>query len=260
MAQSWSKQNDMKQTLKEKNEISHFDKHASEYDANYHYVEPFTKYKINKKFNDLVDFIKENHGKKSIKILEIGCGTGEYTKKVAERFPNSKIIALDISSEILKIGIKKCKSLKNTSFICESAYNTKLPDESCDMIIGYYILHHIDISKFVKEAKRVLKPGGTIFFCEPNILNPVVYIIKSTKWIKKIIGDSPDEWAINPLTVAEELKGFKVVKISTSEFVWPIKSVSLKVMVAIDKITAYFKMVPVLKFFGGSVELIFKKR
>lgn len=250
----------MKITTNEKNEKLHFDLHAKEYDANYHYVEPFTKYKIEKKFNNLVKFIKKNYGSKSIRILEIGCGTGEYTIKIAKKFTKSKIVALDISPKILKVAKNKCKDSKNISFICKSVYETKLKEKSFDIIVGYYILHHIDISKFVKEASRVLKSGGLVYLYEPNILNPIVYIIKSNKWLKTKLGDSPDEWAINPISVKKVFKGFEPLKISTSEYLWPIKWINVKYMIFIDKITTYFRFVPLLKYFGGSVELMFKKK
>lgn len=246
-------------TKKEINEKKHFDSHAGEYDRNYRYVEPFTKYKIEKKFNSLVKFIKSNYGNKPIKILEIGCGTGEYTKKIAKRFPKSKIVALDISPKILKIAKDKCKGLKNTSFVCKSAYQTKMKNETFDIIVGYYILHHIDLLKFAREAKRILKSGGLVYFYEPNILNPVVFLIKSNKWLKTRLGDSPDEWAVNPIKIGNDFRGFSPVLISTSEYLWPIRWIDSRYMIMLDKITSYFKYIPLLKYIGGSVELIFKK-
>lgn len=48
-------------------------------------------------------------------ILEIGCGTGEYTRLLSERFNNAEITALDISSEMVKIAKTKLAG-KNIRF------------------------------------------------------------------------------------------------------------------------------------------------
>lgn len=244
----------------EVHERRHFDRYASKYDSNYHYLEPFTQYKIAKKFRSFADFINISYKHKKIKILDIGCGTGEYTRKIAEEFPKNKVLGLDISPGILAIAKKKCVRLKNTSFVTRSAYDTKFPSGSIDVVAGYYVLHHLDPHKLAPELKRILKPGGKVYFYEPNILNPVVYFIKSNRTVKKALGDSPDEWAINPITIAKAFTGFKPVTITTSEFVWPINFIPLKLMIALDTLLSYFKHIPVLKYFGGSVEVVLRKK
>jgi len=251
----------MKKTFssREKNEKSHFDRHARDYDNNYRYFEPFTQYKINKKFEEFANFIKSKFGSNSITILEIGCGTGEYTVKIAKKFPKAKIIGLDISPEILEVAKEKCKNCKNVKFISQTAYDTQFAKNSFDVIVGFYILHHINIPKFSKEAFRILKPTGVMFFYEPNILNPIVYLIKSNKYVKEMIGDTPDEWAVNPFKVKGDFRDFKLIKISTSEFVLPIKLLPLKSMIALDLVLSYFKQVPIVKYLGGSVQVFLSK-
>src|SRR3990172_5570084 len=125
-------------------------------------------------------------------MLEVGCGTGEYTKYVAKMFKDSKITALDISPGMIKIAREKCKDAKNVKFVCKSAYKTNLRKESFDVIFCFYTLHHLKIPQAAKEIERLLNSKGIVFFCEPNILNPIVYIIKSVKYIKEKISDTPD--------------------------------------------------------------------
>lgn len=247
-------------TKREINELKHFDNHAITYDLNYNYSQPFTVYKINKKFNDLVSFIKLNYGNKPIKILEIGCGTGEYTRRIAKQFPKSRIVGLDISPGILKVAKNKCKDLKNVSFVSKSAYDTGYSSVSFDVIVGFYILHHIDIGKFNTEALKILKPKGLIYFYEPNILNPYVYIVKSNKFLKKMVGDSPDEWAINPLNISKKMKGFTPILVTTTEYVLPVNFLPLNLLVWVDRISTNFKYIPLLKYLGGSVQMSFRKK
>lgn len=52
-------------------------------------------------------------------ILEIGCGTGNYTKILAERFPGARLTALDFSDAMVAQARKKCGELTAVSFLCE---------------------------------------------------------------------------------------------------------------------------------------------
>lgn len=245
-------------TDRERTEKSHFDSYASVYDQNYGYLDSFTKYKISKKINEFSKFVKENTKHKNINILEVGCGTGEYTKKIAMKFPHSTIVAMDISPEIIKVARKKCKNLKNIKFVVGSAYKTKYPKDRFDVVCGFYVLHHLEVDKFRTECNRLLKKNGIGFFYEPNILNPLVYIIKSNKVIKKRIGDSPDEWAMNPIVVKKLFPSFRV-ETEISEFIYPFKFLNLSVLKRIDKLANNFSQIPILKYFGGSVQIMLFK-
>lgn len=249
----------MKLSKAEESEKRYFDKIAKEYDDNYHYSEPFTKYKINKKSGEFIRIAKK-YSKVGGNILEVGCGTGEYTKHVAEAFPRSKLTALDISGHVIDIAKKKCLNDENISFVVRSAYRTGFCKESFDIVFGFYVLHHVSAKKLMREAYRVLKPGGLVFFYEPNLLNPIVYFIKSSKSLKKRVGDTPHEWAINPLTISKYFSGFKIINIATSEFVPPLSLIGTDSLITIDRLTSYLKYIPLIKYFGGSVRLVLQKK
>ncbi|MFH1678102.1 MAG: malonyl-ACP O-methyltransferase BioC [Candidatus Omnitrophota bacterium] len=65
----------------------------------------------------LIDKIKMDNFSK---ILDIGCGTGNYTKILRNRFPNAKIEALDISREMIDIARRKLR-FKQIEFIIKDA-------------------------------------------------------------------------------------------------------------------------------------------
>lgn len=241
-----------------KNEIeeqNHFDLMAKKYDINYGYNDAFTRFKINKKALEFKKFVTNNNFRKNLFIVEFGCGTGEYTKKIAEFFPKAKILAIDISREIVDVARRKCRENKNVKFKIASAYDTRLHKSSVDVICGFYFLHHVSIKKASKEIFRILRPGGLCFFYEPNILNPIVFLIKSSKFVKKLVGDSPDESAINPITITRSIKGMDV-SVSTSEFIIPFNFLPFHLIKLVDKLTAIFSKIPGLCYLGGSVEIM----
>ncbi len=247
-------------TAREKHERSHFDKLSEGYDKNYGYNDAFTQYKLQKKsnlFNQLTANLLTRQ--KSLKILEIGVGTGEYTKLIAG---NKKLnfTCIDISEGILSVAKNKLKKYKNVELLCRSAYDTGLPSESVDLICGFYILHHLNLDLVRDEMIRVLKPGGMVYFYEPNLANPVVYLIKNTPYIKRMVGDSPDETAINPFLIGKQFSPLKKISVKTSEFIPPLNFLNLKKAISIDEFsTKLLSVTPGLKNLGGSVELVFTK-
>ena len=240
----------------ENSEKKHFDKMADLYDSNYTYNTPFTQYKIQKKMSALFDSHNSN-GK--IAILEIGAGTGEYTQHLAKLFSNASITAVDISPKVLAVAKKKCENFSNVQFKAMSAYDLPFKNGSFDIVCGFYILHHLDIPATVKEMHRILKQGGEGLFYEPNLLNPVVLAIKSIPYLKEKAGDSPDEWAINPLKFQSYLSKFKSLKWKTSEFVSLPSFIPLRFSIIFDELFTMLGSLPILNLFGGSVSLKFKK-
>lgn len=239
-------------------EQNHFNLMAKKYDINYGYDNSFTRFKINKKALEFKKFVMANNLKGNVYIVELGCGTGEYTKKIAEFLPKAKILAIDISEEIIEVARQKCRANKNVRFKVVSAYDTGLSKSSVDFICGFYFLHHVNLRLVNKEIFRILKKSGAAFFYEPNILNPVVYAIKSNTYLKKRVGDSPNEWAINPVTLYKSFPKMKV-SVKSSEFVPPLSFLPFKYLKLLDNITSTFSNIPLISYLGGSLVIKISK-
>ena len=95
--------------------------------------------------------------------------------------------------------------------------------------MGSSVLHHLEIKEALRDIYRVLKPGGTIYFTEPNMLNPQIAIQKNIPWIKRKLGDSPDETAFFrwPLRRLLERTGYRDVRIDPFDFLHPKTPVAL---------------------------------
>lgn len=101
-------------------------------------------------------------------ILEYGCGDGENTVVLANR--GARIIALDISAELLGVARKRLdvNGCHDVELLIGSAHTLPLPDESVDVIFGMAILHHLELELAAQEVCRVLKKGGRAIFEEPT--------------------------------------------------------------------------------------------
>lgn len=104
-------------------------------------------------------------------VLEYGCGLGNATLPMLEMVPNSRIIATDISPNLLAIldGLLVSRQLKDRCVaVAMDAHKPYVRDGSVDLVFGAAILHHLtEPNEFVSSALRALKPGGWAFFFEP---------------------------------------------------------------------------------------------
>lgn len=95
------------------------------------------------------------------KILEVGCGGGQFIRAVKHFRPELECHGSDISAEAIKAAKNKNDGViykLNSSIL-------PYPDNSFDAILIFDVLEHVAAYReFLAEIKRVLKPGG-IFYC-----------------------------------------------------------------------------------------------
>lgn len=93
-------------------------------------------------------------------VLEVGCGQGSTTQTLLKVMPNAFITATDVDDEQIRLAEKRVHS-KRAEFLVEHAAEMSFDDESFDTVVAFNTLHHVPAwRKAVKEASRVLKPGG----------------------------------------------------------------------------------------------------
>jgi demethylmenaquinone methyltransferase / 2-methoxy-6-polyprenyl-1,4-benzoquinol methylase len=107
------------------------------------------------------------------KLIDVASGTGDIAKIFSKRNNNfSKITCVEPNSEMLKVGEKNLKKLKNINWIKAQAEKLPLKDNTYDYYsISYGIRNVTDINKTLKEAYRVLKPGGRFMCLEFSTIN-----------------------------------------------------------------------------------------
>ena len=132
------------------------------------------------------------HIRAGMTVLELGCGIGYFTRELARC--GADVVAVDVSPELLEIARANC-SAPNVRYEIQNAYELSYPGDAFDSVVGSSVLHHLEIEEALRQIHRVLRPGGTMFFTEPNMLNPQIVIQKNVPWVKQRLGDSRDETA-----------------------------------------------------------------
>lgn len=114
---------------------------------------------------------------KDKRILELGCGCGEASVYFAKH--GADVTATDLSSGMLNLvhRVAAHHGVVLKTYQC-SANETNLSEETFDIVYAANLLHHVDIEKTIREAHRLLKPGGVFAAWDPVAYNPLINIYR----------------------------------------------------------------------------------
>lgn len=189
------------------------------------------------------------------RVLEVGCGTGFFS----EIFLKSPIElhSIDISPDLLAKAVARCG--KHAAFQVCDVEAMPYPDAYFDAAVGVRVLHHLDMKASFREIHRTLKKGGVIAFCEPNMLNPQIMLQKNIPWIKRMMGDTPDETAFFkwPLRKFLSERGFEDIRIEPFDFLHPwIPQVLVK---PVTRLGSWMEQTPGVREIAGSLRIFARK-
>jgi 2-polyprenyl-3-methyl-5-hydroxy-6-metoxy-1,4-benzoquinol methylase len=119
-------------------------------------------YEFVKSFNLKQKFKLATSGKTIGKILDIGCGTGDFLLKAKQN--NWEVSALEPNEHAREIASKRL----NVSIIRPEDISG-IPDSSFDVITMWHVLEHIEnLQEEALHLHRMLKPGGRLVVAVPN--------------------------------------------------------------------------------------------
>ena len=102
------------------------------------------------------------------RVLELGVGTGETTRRLLDRYPDAEVTGLDAQPEMVfkarELGIE----------VRLARMEDPLPDGPCDLVISVLSVHHLtdeqkrDLFRRVREQSRALVMGDVVI-AEPQV-------------------------------------------------------------------------------------------
>ena len=98
-------------------------------------------------------------------LLDLGCGSGIYSRPLAQRLNRGTVVGLDLSVPMLNHASSRARSegLENLLLIHGNALDLPFPDNEFDAVVCCATIHHFSITDLLRaiiEVHRVLKPGG----------------------------------------------------------------------------------------------------
>jgi ubiquinone/menaquinone biosynthesis C-methylase UbiE len=98
-------------------------------------------------------------------VVDLGCGSGQVTLEVARKARS--VLAVDISPGMIERLQQRCldEGLSNVETLISALETLDLANESVDVIVSNYVMHHLSDSgkkKVVELCYRALRPGGRL--------------------------------------------------------------------------------------------------
>ncbi len=100
------------------------------------------------------------------RCVDLACGTGDLTAVLAERFPQGRIVGVDLTPAMIAVAQQRGPRA-NVEFLLGDMCRTGLPDGSADVVTGGYALRNAPVlEEALREIRRLLRPGGTAAFLD----------------------------------------------------------------------------------------------
>lgn len=142
--------------------IKYYKERAKEYEKIY------LKPERQKDLNLSTSILQERLANKN--VLEIACGTGFWTEKIAQTA--ASIFATDINESVIEIAKQKHYSKNHVTFDIADLFDRDITI-GYESLFGGFILSHIllqDIDKFFIKVNQSVMPGGTVVFIDNNFV------------------------------------------------------------------------------------------
>jgi SAM-dependent methyltransferase len=168
---------------------------------------------------DLVARLQDN---KYNDILEIACGTGRVTAHLAKSVKYDSLTATDLNPDMIEMA-RKIVTDNHIKWMTADALELPFADNSFDLIvIQFGVMFFPDKEKGLREACRVLRPGGKLVFNTWDKVESNPAIHEGRKIIESYFGDNPPVFYNIPFSMFEEKElntltgsaGFSDVKVT----------------------------------------------
>ena len=110
-----------------------------------------------------IDLVNPSYGDK---IIDVGSGSGDLVLEIQKKYLNANIDVVDLNKEMLEEGKKRIRK-GNVNFYQQNAESLRFTNNSYDKYLISFCLRNItNIDQSLREAFRILKPGGQYYCLE----------------------------------------------------------------------------------------------
>jgi tRNA (cmo5U34)-methyltransferase len=139
---------------------AHFEKEALVFDKMFFKIMP----RYQEMMQAVVDAIPFDKNER-LEIIDLGCGTGNLSKKISDVYPYACITCIDMAENMLAAARRKLVKNNHVSFWLGDVRDFNYSDKY-DVIVSSMVLHHIEGQekpKFYHKLYNALKEGGVFY-------------------------------------------------------------------------------------------------
>lgn len=173
---------------------NHFEEEAEEYDGSI--------LKIIPGYQNMVDTLIRSipfENSKSINVLDLGCGTGNITKGVKNRYPQAHVTCVDLAESMIKITQYKLAEYEDIEYHVADLRDFQYVENNYDLIISSMAMHHLptDEEKISVYHKiyNSLWEGGAFLHADR--------VLTSNEYLEKVNHDEWKEFMLKSLPLSE---------------------------------------------------------
>jgi SAM-dependent methyltransferase len=105
-------------------------------------------------------FLLRELGPELGEALEIGCGSGQFSRLMAARA--EQVLGVDLSANMIAAAQRESAGLANVRFERADILSWEWPCERFDSIASIATLHHLPMEILLEKVKTALRPGGRL--------------------------------------------------------------------------------------------------
>lgn len=140
-------------------------------------------------------------GMASARVLDLGCGAGHLSFRISDLV--EEVVAYDLLPKMLEVVVEAAseRGLNNVRTKQGVAESLPFADDSFDMVCSRFSAHHWrDVGLALREARRVLKPGGVAAFIdvtasEQPLFDSFLQTVEMLRDTSHVRDYAPSEWA-----------------------------------------------------------------
>lgn len=125
------------------------------------------------------------------RVLDLATGSGRFAIGIAETYPESEVIGVDLLDEALDLAREGAsrRKLKNVRFVKANILDIKsyFPEKTFDVVYSVGVWQNLSLDEcdvFVKNILYLVKPGGTVIISSPNGESPIY------RFWRRVVGEN----------------------------------------------------------------------
>ncbi|MCW8139982.1 MAG: class I SAM-dependent methyltransferase [Planctomycetota bacterium] len=187
-----------------------------------------------------------------VTALELGCGTGVFTRQVAAS--GARIVAVDLSTRLLDVA--RAHVPAGVELVAGDLMRPEtLEGRTFDAFYCVSVLHHLDLDRALPAIAAHLRPGARFAVSEPNLDNPLNRWHYFTPDLERRarLGVSASEMAFTREELADALArhGFRPERVEHRDFLHP--RTPRRLIPAVRGVEAALERLPGVRRLSGSL-------